>query len=78
MEIALALGGGGVRGSAHIGVLKSLEEAGIKVKAISGTSVGAMVGALYASGCTPQEIEIPSRTSAHFRCSGACRMTVLP
>lgn len=57
MEISLALGGGGVKGIAHIGVLQSLETAGINVRAISGTSVGAMVGALYASGCSPAEIE---------------------
>jgi NTE family protein len=57
MEIALALGGGGVKGIAHIGVLQSLEDAGFKIKAISGTSVGAVVGALYASGCSPKQIE---------------------
>jgi NTE family protein len=46
--IVLALGGGGARGLAHIGVLEVLEENGIVIKAIAGTSVGAIVGALYA------------------------------
>ena len=50
MKIALTLSGGGYRGIAHVGVLKALEEAGIKPEAISGTSAGAVVGALYANG----------------------------
>ena len=55
--IGLALGGGGLRGYAHIGVLRALEEAGIKPDIIVGTSAGALVGAAYASGMTPDEIE---------------------
>ena len=55
--VALALGGGAVLGAAHIGVLKALDEYGIKVNRISGTSIGAMIAALYAFGKTPQEIE---------------------
>jgi NTE family protein len=50
MKLGLALGGGGAKGFAHIGVLKVLEEAGITVDAVAGTSVGALVGAVYASG----------------------------
>jgi NTE family protein len=46
--IGIALGGGGVRGLANIGVLKAMEESGIKPDVISGTSMGAIVGALYA------------------------------
>ncbi len=56
-EVALALGGGGVRGAAHIGVIRGLENAGYRIKAISGTSAGGIVGALYASGFTTNEIE---------------------
>ncbi len=48
--IGLALGGGAARGLAHIGVIEVLEEAGIKVDLISGTSAGAVIGALYAAG----------------------------
>jgi NTE family protein len=48
--IGLALGGGGARGFAHVGVIKALEEAGIVPDVIAGASSGAMVGALYASG----------------------------
>lgn len=55
--IGLALGGGGVRGIAHIGVLQALEEMHIPIRAISGTSIGALVGALYASGYSPQEMK---------------------
>jgi NTE family protein len=56
MDVSIALGGGGVKGVAHIGVLQSLEENGFRVKAIAGTSAGALVGALYASGMAPGEI----------------------
>jgi len=47
-KVGLALGGGGAKGVAHIGVLKALEEANVKVDYVSGTSVGAMVAAMYA------------------------------
>jgi len=50
MKIGLALGGGGVRGLAHILVLETLDDLGIKPDIISGTSMGAIIGALYASG----------------------------
>lgn len=56
MEIGLALGGGGVKGIAHIGVLQCLEDAGITVRALAGTSAGGMVGAVYAAGYRPKEI----------------------
>jgi NTE family protein len=56
MKIGLALSGGGVRGVAHIGILKALEEMGVKISMISGTSAGALVGSLYAAGHTPDEI----------------------
>ncbi len=54
--ILLALGGGGAKGYAHIGVIRVLEEAGYDVVAVAGTSAGALVGALYAGGYTPDEI----------------------
>lgn len=56
-KIVLALGGGGARGFAHIGVLKALEERGIGVKGVVGTSMGAVVGALYCSGMSPDAIQ---------------------
>lgn len=56
-KIGLALGGGGTRGSAHIGVLRVLEREGIKVDCISGTSVGAIVGGLYCAGVSVDQIE---------------------
>lgn len=55
-KIGIALGGGGSRGFAHIGVLKALEEEGIKPDIISGTSAGAIVGSFLADGKTPDEI----------------------
>lgn len=57
MEISLALGGGGIKGIAHIGVIRCLEQAGFRIRAISGTSAGALVGALYASGLSASDIE---------------------
>ena len=57
MEISLALGGGGVRGVAHIGVLRALENHGFKVRAIAGTSAGGLVGAVYAAGFSTEKIE---------------------
>jgi NTE family protein len=55
--IGIALGGGFARGIAHIGVLKVLEEEGIPVRMIAGTSVGAIMGAAYCSGLTIAELE---------------------
>ncbi|MBU2060627.1 MAG: patatin-like phospholipase family protein, partial [Bacteroidetes bacterium] len=51
-KIGLVLSGGGAKGFAHIGVLKVLEDAGIKIDYIGGTSMGAVIGGLYASGYT--------------------------
>lgn len=56
-EIGLVLSGGGARGIAHVGVLKVLEEAGIEVDYISGTSMGSIVGGLYAIGYSVAELE---------------------
>lgn len=60
-KIALALGSGAARGMAHIGVLKVLEEEGIKVAAIAGTSMGAFIGALYAAGVSCRQMEQTAR-----------------
>jgi NTE family protein len=57
MDIALALGGGGSRGYAHIGVLRRLEREGYRVRAVAGTSAGGIIGTLYAAGYTPDELE---------------------
>lgn len=54
--IGVALGGGFARGIAHVGVLKVLEEEGIPVKVVAGTSVGALIGALYCSGISIDEL----------------------
>lgn len=56
MKIGLALSGGGIRGIAHAGVLKALEENNIKIEILGGTSSGSMITALYAMGYTPDEI----------------------
>jgi NTE family protein len=57
VKIGYALGGGAARGLSHIGVLKVLHEQGISPDIIAGTSVGALIGALYAGGLEPAEIE---------------------
>jgi NTE family protein len=56
-RVGLVLGGGGARGAAHIGVLRELERMHIPIDAIAGTSMGAIVGGLYASGMSPAELE---------------------
>ena len=56
-KIGLVLSGGGARGAAHIGVLKVLEQQRIPIDFIVGTSMGSIVGGLYASGMTADEIE---------------------
>lgn len=55
--VALVLGGGGAKGFAHVGVIKALEENGITPTLVVGTSVGSLVGSLYASGYTAKELE---------------------
>jgi len=56
-KIGLVLSGGGARGFAHIGVLKVLEENNVPIDYIVGTSMGSIIGGLYAIGLTPEEIE---------------------
>jgi NTE family protein len=56
MKIGLVLSGGGARGISHIGVIKGLEELGVKPEVIAGTSAGSIVGSMYAYGYTPDEI----------------------
>lgn len=64
MKIGIALSGGGARGIAHIGVLKALDEMGIRIDAIAGTSAGSIVAALYAKGLAPDRIfEVVSELS---------------
>jgi NTE family protein len=57
LKIGVALGGGGARGLAHIGVLKVLEREGMPINYVAGTSMGGLLGALYAKGMTAGEIE---------------------
>lgn len=67
----IVLGGGGLKGMAHIGVLQALEEAGVTVAGIIGTSIGALIGASHASGMTPTEmreraLEVDRKTIARL------------
>tara|TARA_R110002050_G_scaffold536_13_gene3871 strand:+ start:4747 stop:7002 length:2256 start_codon:yes stop_codon:yes gene_type:complete len=57
VKVGLVLSGGGAKGLAHIGALKVIEEAGVKIDYITGTSMGAIVGALYASGYSAKELD---------------------
>ena len=61
-KVGLVLGGGGAKGAAEVGVLKVLEEAGIKPDIIVGTSIGSIVGGLYASGYSAAELETMFKT----------------
>ncbi|EJF11538.1 patatin-like phospholipase family protein [Pontibacter sp. BAB1700] len=63
-KVALVLSGGGAKGIAHVGVLKALEENNIPIDYIVGTSMGGIVGALYAAGYSPAEIEYLIHTEA--------------
>ena len=56
LKVGLALGGGGARGLAHIAILEAFDEAGVKPAMIAGTSIGALIGAAYASGMPAIEI----------------------
>lgn len=65
-KVAVVLSGGGAKGFSHIGVLKALEENNIPIDYIAGTSIGAIVGGLYACGYSPVEIE-RMMTAPEFR-----------
>ena len=54
-KVGLVLSGGGAKGIAHIGIIKALEENGIPIDYVSGTSMGAIVGGMYSMGYTPDE-----------------------
>ena len=56
LDTVLVLGGGAMRGMAHIGVLRALDDLGVKIDAIVGTSIGSLIGALYASSMSPEEM----------------------
>lgn len=56
-KVGLVLSGGGAKGAAHIGVLKYIEEAGIPIDYVAGTSMGAIVGGLFSLGYTADEIQ---------------------
>lgn len=57
LKVGLVLSGGGAKGFAHVGVLKAIEKAGIRIDYIGGTSMGAIVGGLYAAGYSAEQIE---------------------
>ncbi len=57
MDITLALGGGGAKGNAHIGVIRRLEQKGFRIKGIAGTSFGGLIAVLYAAGYRPNDLE---------------------
>lgn len=58
MDITVALGGGGVKGNAHSGVLRVLQQEGFHIRALAGTSAGGLWGALYLAGNSPEEIDM--------------------
>ena len=66
-SFALALGGGGARGIAHIAVIEALDELGVRPVALAGTSIGAFVGAGYAAGMSGRDMRRYALTIAHDR-----------
>jgi NTE family protein len=67
MKVGLVLSGGGARGVCHLGVIKALEEFGVKFDFISGTSSGSVVGSLYSYGYKPDEILHIIKTTSFFK-----------
>lgn len=65
LKLGLALGAGGTKGAAHVGVMRVLDEAGIKVHAVAGTSIGALYGGGYAVGRSAAEMDEGIRTCPH-------------
>ena len=61
-KVAVVLSGGGAKGAAHVGVLRAIEEAGIPIDMVVGTSMGAVVGGLYCAGYTPSQLDTLIRT----------------
>ena len=80
-RVGLALGGGGSRGAAHVGVLKVLMEEGIPIDMIAGTSIGSVVGGFYAAGVPIEEIAsvfIENKFTKEFTPMPALRIAALP
>lgn len=65
-SVGLVLSGGGAKGIAHIGIIQALEESGVPIDYVAGTSIGAIIGGLYAMGYTPQEM-LDLLSSKEFR-----------
>ncbi|MCO4291769.1 patatin-like phospholipase family protein [Solitalea sp. MAHUQ-68] len=63
-KVGLVLSGGGAKGLAHIGILKAIDSAGLKIDYITGTSMGAIMGALYAAGYSGKEIEVIAKATS--------------
>ena len=57
-KVGLVLSGGGAKGCTHIGIIRALEEEGIPIDYVTGTSMGAIIGSLYAMGFSPDEMEL--------------------
>jgi NTE family protein len=70
MKVGLALSGGGARGFAHIGVLKSLVENGVPIDMVAGTSAGSFVGGAFAAGLSPDDIIKIGRNISWFGVAG--------
>lgn len=68
-KVGIVLSGGGARGIAHLGIMKALEEFGIKISVISGTSAGAIAGAFYAKGFSIEEIITIIKSEKFFKLS---------
>ena len=67
-KIGLVLGGGGAKGAAEVGALKVIEQAGIPIDYIASSSIGAIVGGLYAAGYSASELKHCSRRRNGSRC----------
>lgn len=66
LKLGLALGAGGTKGSAHVGVMRVLQEAGLRPEVVAGTSIGSLYGGAYATGYTPADMDEGIRTCPHL------------
>ena len=73
MKFGFALGGGAVRGAAHIGVIREFERNDLRPTCIAGTSIGAVIGAAYAAGHSTERMRAIFRVSTGRPCQMLCR-----
>ena len=78
VTLGLALGGGGAKGMAHVGAIKAFEELGVKFDIVAGTSIGSIVGGLYAMNATADEMYYLAKKVDFSKIKGSSALSILP